>query len=630
MLENALSQHMGTMPPEFIKEKTGAKYYPFATDVYTLAATLYFLLTGRPAVLVKSAEQESQSTRLLEHAHAALAVVPRLPSEFRADVPTELDQILAKALEKVPAARYVSCRSLAKDLDKLRSSLAQGPISAYSSRPRITVGATDTLLRLDSSTRYGRTDADQMLRSELQRVVSGTTSLVVIHGESGSGKTVTAETLVPEVSQRGGLWIAVKAPLQANRPFSVLAGVANALLRPLLLIPGVEISQWQVEVSQTVGDAAMALLAPYIESDLWGPFGFGTSEHIDDDEEVNPLKRMAAESAIVRLIARVLRRLRLLVIFVDDCQWLQGPDISFVEALLAHDPHEMSGLLVLCAQRPISESDLAQAAFRSSKLSQTLANAMHIVRLGALDEKDVLTMLNGWLGPYSHGKRRPDGRRVEQLARIAKLIADSSAATPMFCRQLLITLRDQKALKFDWEAEEWVLEEEALLDIAADVHGMDAVTFVQRSVLSPLPAVTQMVLISASTISGSGPFDKETIRIATGLEEVQVLSALSLGVQKKILTSAATTETVENLESVVNKDMSYEFTHDQWIEASSGLCPVDQRAELHYLQACRLFGERDKHRSLVAANVRSACLHGEHTCFTICYHYYRIVKQGFA
>src|SRR5947209_4177119 len=88
------------------------------TDVYSLGATLYELLTLRPAftgsdrqeLLRQIAFEEPQPVRRLNKA-----------------VPAELETIVQKAMEKNPAERYATAQELADDL---RHFLADQPIRA--------------------------------------------------------------------------------------------------------------------------------------------------------------------------------------------------------------------------------------------------------------------------------------------------------------------------------------------------------------------------------------------------------------------------------------------------------------------------------------------------------------------
>ena len=77
------------------------------TDIFSLGATLYELITGRPAFDGESSHQVVQ---------AILTTDPDPPRRLRADVPRDLDTIVMKCLAKDPAERYPSASALADDL----------------------------------------------------------------------------------------------------------------------------------------------------------------------------------------------------------------------------------------------------------------------------------------------------------------------------------------------------------------------------------------------------------------------------------------------------------------------------------------------------------------------------------
>jgi tetratricopeptide (TPR) repeat protein/predicted Ser/Thr protein kinase len=79
------------------------------TDVYGLGATLYTLLAGRPPFEGGSAQ------------HVLRQVLERRPprlARLRADVPRDLEAILAKSMSPAPAQRYGSAQEFADDLDR--------------------------------------------------------------------------------------------------------------------------------------------------------------------------------------------------------------------------------------------------------------------------------------------------------------------------------------------------------------------------------------------------------------------------------------------------------------------------------------------------------------------------------
>ncbi len=79
------------------------------TDVYSLGATLYALLTGEPPIL---------GAHALEVLDRIGRVEPRPPRAIDPDIPADLEAITLKCLEKDRSARYGSARALAEDLGR--------------------------------------------------------------------------------------------------------------------------------------------------------------------------------------------------------------------------------------------------------------------------------------------------------------------------------------------------------------------------------------------------------------------------------------------------------------------------------------------------------------------------------
>lgn len=89
------------------------------TDVYSLGATLYHVLTGRPPF------QKEDVAEILRKVQKG--IFPR-PRSINSQIPKPLEAICLKAMELIPSERYISSKGLSEDIEHW---LADEPVNAY-------------------------------------------------------------------------------------------------------------------------------------------------------------------------------------------------------------------------------------------------------------------------------------------------------------------------------------------------------------------------------------------------------------------------------------------------------------------------------------------------------------------
>ncbi len=95
------------------------------SDIYSIGATLFYALTGKPPFAAKSLEELIR--KVISHD-------PPRPIAINADVPRDLETICLKAMEKEPRRRYPTALELAEDLQRFERGepiLARPPSVIY-------------------------------------------------------------------------------------------------------------------------------------------------------------------------------------------------------------------------------------------------------------------------------------------------------------------------------------------------------------------------------------------------------------------------------------------------------------------------------------------------------------------
>jgi tetratricopeptide (TPR) repeat protein len=154
------------------------------SDVYSLGATLYFLLTGRPPFDSGNAMKTCFSV-------VKDPLIP--PSQLNASVKPDLEQIVSRAMAKDPVRRYDSAKHLADDLDRFiqggaissddQMRFTQGIAAVHAGRLEEAIHMFKELVRLEAAGRLGELGVKSVMK-QLEEGEAGVTLAIKQQGKN--------------------------------------------------------------------------------------------------------------------------------------------------------------------------------------------------------------------------------------------------------------------------------------------------------------------------------------------------------------------------------------------------------------------------------------------------------------
>jgi tetratricopeptide (TPR) repeat protein len=397
------------------------------TDLYSLGALAYWLLTGMHAFPVKQLSElnEAWSTRPKPASY-------RVRDLGRTDleaVPPELDALIHALLSQDPAARPSSAVEVLQRLSSI-AQLERGDqtyvVEAY----------------FHSNAFVGRARERKLLRSALQNAEAAAGSCMLIEGAPGAGRT----RLLTELAQdaRFARALVLRAETQPNGELHSFAlGMAHSLLDAL---PA------EAREAATPFAPMLGHLSPRLRERLWGdrvPLALLP--------EAPGEARMRMQSALRDWFLTV-RSQRPLVMIVDDVQLLDGGSAAWL-ASLAREGKSRKLLIVASLRDEASAPSFAVQALQQDALRVPL------VPLTAAESLELTRSVFG---------------DTPNLRRIATLIHERSGGNPAHAMELAEYLVRQGLAYYADGA--WALPQ----DVAADALPSDR-TQVHAARLARLP-----------------------------------------------------------------------------------------------------------------------------------------------
>jgi serine/threonine protein kinase/tetratricopeptide (TPR) repeat protein len=557
-------------------------------DLYSLGCILFELLAGRPPF-----SGRTWAEVLYQHCH----VEPTPPSAFRAGLAPQLDALVLGLLRKEPHERLGYAGEVAAELAALLRASGSGARDPGPGSVQPAPPPRDYLYRPRFQ---GRGSDLEVLARSLERLHAGRGGLVLLGGESGSGKTrlamelaaqaqrqglvvLTGEGLPGQVGTRGcdgggpddpnadpvpppspvsglpSLPGSARAPrVRSDRsPLPAAAGGPLEVLRkPLQAIADRCLERGPAETACLLGPRAPVLA-------LYEP-ALGRLPGQSSDAEGQAAAPLPPDAARLRLYTYLtdmftaLAADRPLLLLLDDLHWADQLSLGFLDFAARSGRLAGSPVLIVGTYRP-EEADAGLEALSALPAARRLL-------LGPLDEADVGAIVADMLAMSA-----PPAAFVRSLAQ-------RSEGNPFFAAEYLRAAVEEGSLRRD-EAGRWTLRWERLEAPGTAAGATDLPPRALRDLvgrrLARLPQASRDLVQAAAVLGREAEADL-LARVA-GLSGDALAEALAEPLRRLVLEEAA--------------PGGFRFLHDTFRQVAYEQIPEPRRRLLHLAAARAIASE---------------------------------------
>jgi predicted ATPase/C4-dicarboxylate-specific signal transduction histidine kinase len=397
-------------------------------DLYALGSVFYELVTGGPPVVASDA---------LGAVHSHMATRPPSPSKIRHGFPQQISEIIEKLVAKDPNDRYASAHGLVEDLQwclatwQTEQAIASFPLDHANILRRLSL--PDRL--------YGRERELNLLASAFARVAGGgATEMVIVSGESGSGKSAVVREFDASIRAQPHLFVAGKcAQVDEVTPYGALSIALNGLIQMSLREDAESFAATAAKVRHALR-ANAALLAALLPD-----LGLLIGEFPAVPEVPAQAEKDRFFDTVRRFVSCFASPTRPVVLFLDDLQWADSGTLGIMAFF-----RETAGLEHLLLIGAVRNEALESTHCVQQTLAQEPASVLN-VPLDALTLTDINELVSDALGCDRQASMP-----------LAKLIRRKTGGNPFFATRFLAALLDEGLVHFDRSRCTWVWDLERI------------------------------------------------------------------------------------------------------------------------------------------------------------------------
>ena len=424
--------------PKFLSpESTGRinRGIDFRSDIYSYGVVLFELFE-------KKVPYDGDTDLDIIYGHLGKPLPP-----LSENIPTAIQRIIQRCLEKEPENRYQSAEGILYDLEYC---LEQ--ISSLMALKDFRAGKYDTYRTFALSTKlFGKSLQIETLISVYKKIKERQPQLILVSGESGIGKTSFVNELSKDLFLTDGLFITSKySTYHKTIPFMGLKNLSEKLIQ--VILTRINDNRLPSSALEKV-IPTLSLLATQVPL---------LSSLVPNLEAPDTSQSLPFDYLFIKLIQEIKTHINVpIVLFLDDLQWADTGSVNALETLCSTE--EIKGLMIIGSYRDDEVDAMHPLSFLVENLNSKKIKHHHIPLSlwSPSDTQEFLTAsFNG---------------RLEKLQELCYLVHQKTLGNPLYIHKILKQLFENNAMFYSEDKDKWEWLEEKISEISVSGNVLDFV-----------------------------------------------------------------------------------------------------------------------------------------------------------